>query len=91
MVNYDRHAFLWNGSQMLDLNNLIDPNSGWVLEEAYGINNMGQIAGIGTHNGLQRSFILTPNSTAVPEPGTWALLAGLTAGAGLLVRRHRNR
>src|SRR5262249_6329350 len=28
------HAFLWANGQMTDLNNLIPPNSGWVLLEA---------------------------------------------------------
>ena len=68
------HAFFYGGSPMLDLNTLIDPNSGWALQDAYAINNLGQITGTGTFNGQDRAFLLTP----VPEPGSLALaIAGL--------------
>jgi len=53
------HAFISNG-KLQDLNPLIPANSGWVLEEARGINDSGQISGYGTHNGEERSFLLTP-------------------------------
>jgi hypothetical protein len=51
---------------MLDLNGLIDPNSGWQLYAAYGINDSGQIVGTGTFAGFSRAYLLTP----VPEPAT---------------------
>jgi probable HAF family extracellular repeat protein len=57
------HAFLvrvGRGQPMQDLNDLIPPNSGWVLETGYGINNAGQIVGGGTLNGAVRAFLLTP-------------------------------
>lgn len=55
------HAFLWRaGSRMLDLNDLIDPQTGWVLTVGTAINDLGQIAGNGIHNGLQRAFLLNP-------------------------------
>ena len=41
---------------MVDLNSLIDPSSGWVLSEANGINDLGQIVG----GGSLGAFILTP-------------------------------
>jgi probable HAF family extracellular repeat protein len=67
------HAFLYtSGSGMVDLNSLIDPVSGWVLQVGYGINDAGQITGYGTIGGQQnRAFLLTP----VPEPAALALLA----------------
>lgn len=55
------HAFLWQaGDKMRDLNDLIDPGSGWVLTGGVGINDLGQIAGNGIHNRLQRPFLLSP-------------------------------
>ena len=54
------HAFLYSGGRMTDLNDLIDPASGWVLGIARDINNSGQIAGTGSHNGNVRAFLLTP-------------------------------
>jgi probable HAF family extracellular repeat protein len=52
------HAWLWQSSTgMTDLNTLIPPNSGWVLTEAYGINNNQQIVGQGTINGQSHAFL----------------------------------
>jgi probable HAF family extracellular repeat protein len=57
----------------IDLNNLINPNSGWHLSEAIGINESGQIIGRGFFESREgsSSFLLTP----VPLPGTLLLLA----------------
>jgi hypothetical protein len=58
-----------NGS-VTDLNTLVDPNSGWNLQEAWGINDKGQICGIGTHtvDGIdwQSAFLLNPVVTQHP-------------------------
>ena len=58
---YD-HAFIFTGSGPIeDLNNLIDPASGWTLEDAYGINDLGQIVGGGYNSlGQGHAFLLTP-------------------------------
>lgn len=78
--------FLWSeGDGTTDLNNLIDPASGWVLREVRGINDQGQIIGWGEFNGQQLVFRLDP----VPEPGTWALL-GLGFISAWLIRRRRS-
>jgi probable HAF family extracellular repeat protein len=77
------HAFLYESGSMLDLNDLIGPDSGWVLESAIGINDAGQIAGNGLLNGQRRVFLLDP--LPVPEPTTLALF-GLAAAA-MLTRR----
>jgi probable HAF family extracellular repeat protein len=53
---FTRHAVLWKDGKMVDLNSLIDPSSGWVLFEANGINDLGQIVG----GGSLGAFILTP-------------------------------
>jgi probable HAF family extracellular repeat protein len=54
------HAFVTVNGKMTDLNTLIPPGSGWVLDEAYSINDAGQITGYGEHNGQTRGFLLTP-------------------------------
>ena len=87
------HAFLFTGGVMLDLNSLLLPDSGWVLQEAYAINNAGQIGGVGLYNGQRTGFRLDPLATALsfraadvptvhnPEPGTITLFA---LGLGLI-------
>lgn len=62
IVNRDLHAVLWPaGGAVRDLNELIPVNSGWVLTEARGVNDAGQIVGNGFHNGQPSAFLLTPN------------------------------
>ncbi len=57
----DWHAFVWSPSTgMRDLNQLIPANSGWLLQWASAINDLGQIAGYGTLNGQGEAFLLTP-------------------------------
>ena len=61
----DFRAFLWEGGLgMVDLNTLIPATSGWVLTFALGINDRGQIVGVGLHNGESRGFLLTPKFSA---------------------------
>jgi probable HAF family extracellular repeat protein len=58
-------AFIWSASAgMQDVNTLLPSNSGWVLVSAEGINNGGQITGLGMLGGqVQHAYLLTP---AVP-------------------------
>lgn len=58
--NGDSAAVLWEQGIVTDLNDLLPPNSGWQLNTATAINNNGQIAGYGYHNGQARAFLLTP-------------------------------
>ncbi len=55
-------AFIYTGGTMQDLNNLIPANSGWVLTEATGINDKGQIVcnGYNTTTGYAHAFLLNP-------------------------------
>jgi len=55
------HAFVYSGGKMKDLNSLITAGSGWVLVQAFGINDAGQIVGEGTINGQEHGFLLTSN------------------------------
>ena len=53
-------AFIYSDGVMQDLNKLIPADSGWVLTEAKGINEAGQIVGYGFLDGERRAFLLTP-------------------------------
>ena len=54
------HAFVYDG-KIKDLNKLIPKNSGWVLLDARGINNAGQIICTGTNSaGSEHAILLTP-------------------------------
>ncbi|MDR3621368.1 MAG: PEP-CTERM sorting domain-containing protein [Paludisphaera borealis] len=67
-------------SSIYDLNDLIPANSGWKLNDAYSINDRGQILGQGIDpEGQHSDFLLTPVEQ-VPEPATWAVF-GLAAAA----------
>lgn len=82
--SYESYAMIDTGAGLVDLNSLIAPGSGWYLYEAYGINDRGQIVGIGYNGGNLDVFLLTPG--VVPEPGSLVLL---TAGmVGLALRRR---
>ena len=62
------HAFVYRGGVMQDLNDLIAPGSGWVLNEARGINDGGSIVGMGTAPGGQtRAFLLVPVQEQPPS------------------------
>jgi probable HAF family extracellular repeat protein len=57
--NSTQHAFFWkSGMEMIDLNTLIDPDSGWVLNYATSISDSGMIVGFGIHNGVEHAFLL---------------------------------
>jgi probable HAF family extracellular repeat protein len=70
-TNNSHHAFIYSGNgPMQDLNDMIDPSTGWELQEATGINDRGQIVGQGRIGYELHSFLLTP----VPEPSSLLLL-----------------
>jgi probable HAF family extracellular repeat protein len=53
-------AVLWRNGELADLNDLIDPDSGWVLRSAEGISESGDVVGYGTFEGATRAFRLVP-------------------------------
>ena len=61
-----RRAFLFDArtGTMTDLNQLIPPGSGWVLLDAFDINDAGQIVGRGLQGGAMHAFVLTPAEAA---------------------------
>jgi probable HAF family extracellular repeat protein len=77
----------WNGDhafrtdlatrRMVDLNSLIPPDSGWLLDDAWSINDAGQIVGRGLVGNQIHAFLLTPT----PAPAN-SLLAADHGGAG---------
>ncbi|RYG26675.1 PEP-CTERM sorting domain-containing protein [bacterium] len=79
----DARAVIWKGlGAVVNLNDVIDPGSGWLLTSATGINDSGQIVGVGQFGGVSRAYLLTP----VPEP---ASLIALALGGAALLRRRR--
>jgi hypothetical protein len=45
--NSKPHAFISGNSGLIDLNAFLPPDSGWVLERAFGVNNFGDVVGYG--------------------------------------------
>jgi probable HAF family extracellular repeat protein len=82
------YAFLYESGTMHNLNDLFaDPS--WRLERANDINNLGQIVGYGSHNGVRSAFLLDPIlAVDVPEPSS-AILFGLAALVLYGSRRRR--
>ena len=52
-------AVIWQDGVAIDLNRLI-ASPGWILSSAAGINDQGQIVGVGLRNGQLRAFLLNP-------------------------------
>ena len=92
----DQHAFLYYDGTMLDLNSLLPDDSGWVVEEAFGINDSGQITGMGLYDGQWNAFLMTDPPagpdviTPTPEPSTVPLVAAGLALVALLRRVRRS-
>lgn len=93
-----QHGYIWDGTTQIDLNTMIG-GSGWQLQSANAINNLGQIAGAGvsTATGMgadtrTHALVLTPScatptfrSIATTTNGTTvARPAGVVAGDFLL-------
>jgi uncharacterized membrane protein len=53
---------LWREGAVFDLQSILDSVSGagWMISTASAINNLGQIVGLGVHNGQNRAYLLTP-------------------------------
>ena len=75
------HAFVYYGSgDIQDLDYLVDQSLGWTIDNAFGVNDQGQIAAVGYQQGMpEHAVLLTP----LPEPTTSTMLL---VGRGFLVR-----
>jgi probable HAF family extracellular repeat protein len=56
------HGFLFRNNRLYDLNELLDPGAGWEMIQAFGINNLGEIVGIGSQDGHDRIVLLKPRA-----------------------------
>jgi hypothetical protein len=81
---YGFHAILFDPDRgtTIDLNSLLPKGSGWVLTDAVGINNNGQVLGYGLLDGQMHGYVLDLNGDSIqpapiPEPATWAAFAVL--------------
>jgi probable HAF family extracellular repeat protein len=54
------HGFVYRNNQLRDLNEFLDPNTGWELLQGLGINNHGEIIAIGNNTGEDRIVLLRP-------------------------------
>ncbi len=81
-------AFLWDSTHGIqNLSHLLAPSSsGWTILSANGINNNGQIVGLGQLGGQQFAVLLTPT----PEPSALVLAALGAAGLFLAARRRKS-
>lgn len=90
---YGVHGYLYQNGRFVDLNTLIDPALGLEITSAAGINDASQIAATACSGGQLTGVCyavrldLVP---AVPEPGSWAMLAlglGLAGARKGMTRR----
>ena len=82
------HPFLYSDGVMTDVNGLLPAGSGWVLNSANDINDLGQIVGVGSFNGQYQAFLMAPTSV-VPIPAAfWLFVSGLIGLLGFMRRRN---
>lgn len=53
-------GFVWEGGQLRDLNDLIDPGSGWTVAWANAVNKNGWIVGRADRDGVSHAVLLVP-------------------------------
>ena len=61
-------AYLWEGNEALNLNDLVAPGSDWHLLGAYLINGRGQIVAGGAKGKLRHVFLLSPSNAVLELP-----------------------
>jgi hypothetical protein len=64
IVKGTEHAAVWQSGKVTDLNTLLPENSGWVLQRAATINDSGDIAGVGLHEGHSSAFLMPAVKTS---------------------------
>lgn len=82
-------AALWQNGTGYDLNSLVDQSliaNGWSLASAFGLNDIGNIVGVGSYNNNPKSFVLIPNkppNITITYPTNGAIIPN--PGAGMTV------
>jgi probable HAF family extracellular repeat protein len=56
------HGFVYRNNRLFDLNEFLDPGTGWELLQGLGINNHGEIIAIGSNTGQDRIVLLRPRA-----------------------------
>ena len=74
-----QRATLWIDGHAIDLDALVAPGTNWVLTGAHAINDLGQIAGTGQRNGVQRPYRLDPISMRPRHTPVLPSLSGFTS------------
>jgi probable HAF family extracellular repeat protein len=79
-------AYVYSNGSSTDLNTLISA-AGWWLQDATHINDAGMITGIGSFNGQQTAFLLTPAHSrggviSVPKLVATLIFGGVTVDGG---------
>lgn len=57
------HGFVYRNNRLYDLNELLEPGTGWELVQAVAINNHGEIIAIGSHTGQDHIVMLRPRAS----------------------------
>jgi probable HAF family extracellular repeat protein len=59
--------FLYVEGKMVDINRLLPKGSGWRVTDVGGINNKGEILGVGLYQGKAGAFVLVPTKPITRE------------------------
>jgi probable HAF family extracellular repeat protein len=83
------HTVLYANGQMIDLNAVLSPNSGWSNLQASAINDVGQVGGTGYLDSQQTTlgFVISDLNPA-PEPPPLALCVTTLLGAAIGFKLH---
>ncbi len=98
------HGFVYSDGVLTDLNTLLPLGSGWTIDDAYGVNSLGDILATGTRNKQLYALELAPGAdgpaaasffsatdATAPEPSTLLFVGFGLVGVGIWSRKHLRR